>query len=136
MLCACVYTLFLCARFNTTHTLAVVHTSDAKEQWNDAFVVIGIGSVPITHTYIFNCCCSSIHISPKIFLFCLWISLHGVLVWLLALIVFVVAVQLVYWSLIKCIYFSNYTCTQCGSRFCSIKCNSTHKETRCLKLVA
>jgi len=35
-----------------------------------------------------------------------------------------------------CGYFSNYTCTQCGSRFCSVKCNATHKETRCLKFIA
>mmetsp|Transcript_23392 Transcript_23392/g.24038 ORF Transcript_23392/g.24038 Transcript_23392/m.24038 type:complete len:155 (+) Transcript_23392:40-504(+) len=28
---------------------------------------------------------------------------------------------------------SNYSCVRCGSRFCSIKCNNHHKETRCLK---
>jgi len=35
-----------------------------------------------------------------------------------------------------CGYFANYTCTQCGSRFCSVRCNSTHKETRCMKFIA
>jgi len=35
-----------------------------------------------------------------------------------------------------CGFFSNYSCTQCGARFCSVKCNATHKETRCLKFVA
>ncbi len=28
---------------------------------------------------------------------------------------------------------SNYNCTRCGMRYCSIKCNETHKETRCMK---
>ena len=32
-----------------------------------------------------------------------------------------------------CGYIGQYTCTRCGSRFCSIRCNSNHKETRCLK---
>ncbi|XP_054708969.1 zinc finger HIT domain-containing protein 1-like [Uloborus diversus] len=32
-----------------------------------------------------------------------------------------------------CGFSSNYTCVQCGARFCSIKCNGTHKDTRCLK---
>ncbi len=32
-----------------------------------------------------------------------------------------------------CGNFSDYTCTRCGQRFCSIKCNNNHKETRCLK---
>jgi len=32
-----------------------------------------------------------------------------------------------------CGYFSNYTCTRCGIRFCSTKCNHIHQETRCLK---
>jgi len=35
-----------------------------------------------------------------------------------------------------CGYFSYYTCVQCGSRFCSIKCQATHKDTRCLKYTA
>jgi len=35
-----------------------------------------------------------------------------------------------------CGYFSDYTCVQCGSRFCSIKCQATHKDTRCLKHTA
>lgn len=26
-----------------------------------------------------------------------------------------------------------YSCTRCGSRFCSRRCNTTHTETRCLK---
>ena len=33
-----------------------------------------------------------------------------------------------------CGYFGNYTCTRCGMRFCCIKCNKNHKETRCLKM--
>ena len=32
-----------------------------------------------------------------------------------------------------CGYLGHYTCTRCGSRFCSRKCNDHHKETRCLK---
>lgn len=32
-----------------------------------------------------------------------------------------------------CGYIGNYSCVRCGSRFCSIKCNTNHKETRCLK---
>mmetsp|Transcript_28109 Transcript_28109/g.40034 ORF Transcript_28109/g.40034 Transcript_28109/m.40034 type:complete len:94 (+) Transcript_28109:330-611(+) len=32
-----------------------------------------------------------------------------------------------------CGYFANYTCVRCGSRYCSIRCNTNHKETRCLK---
>ncbi|KAL6784298.1 hypothetical protein ACKKBG_A05605 [Auxenochlorella protothecoides x Auxenochlorella symbiontica] len=28
---------------------------------------------------------------------------------------------------------SKYSCTRCGSRFCSRRCNATHVETRCLK---
>jgi zinc finger HIT domain-containing protein 1 len=32
-----------------------------------------------------------------------------------------------------CGYIGDYTCTRCGSRFCSIRCNNNHKETRCLK---
>lgn len=30
---------------------------------------------------------------------------------------------------------SDYTCTSCGARFCCLKCQSTHQETRCLKYV-
>lgn len=29
-----------------------------------------------------------------------------------------------------------YTCITCGSRFCSITCQATHKETRCMKWIA
>lgn len=29
-----------------------------------------------------------------------------------------------------------YTCITCGSRFCSINCQGTHKETRCMKWIA
>jgi zinc finger HIT domain-containing protein 1 len=29
-----------------------------------------------------------------------------------------------------------YTCIQCGVSFCSVKCNTTHRETRCLKWIA
>ena len=32
-----------------------------------------------------------------------------------------------------CGYIGSYTCTRCGSRFCSVRCNNNHKETRCLK---
>ncbi|CAM9808803.1 unnamed protein product [Chrysoparadoxa australica] len=35
-----------------------------------------------------------------------------------------------------CGYFGYYTCTRCGMRFCSINCNTQHKETRCLKFAA
>lgn len=31
---------------------------------------------------------------------------------------------------------SNYTCTRCGSRYCSRKCYTVHTETRCLKFLA
>ena len=32
-----------------------------------------------------------------------------------------------------CGYEGIYKCTRCGSRYCSVKCNNNHKETRCLK---
>ncbi|XP_055386532.1 zinc finger HIT domain-containing protein 1 [Condylostylus longicornis] len=32
--------------------------------------------------------------------------------------------------------FSNYTCTACGTRYCSIRCLGTHQDTRCLKWTA
>jgi zinc finger HIT domain-containing protein 1 len=32
-----------------------------------------------------------------------------------------------------CGYLGQYSCTRCGSRYCSIKCDANHKETRCLK---
>jgi zinc finger HIT domain-containing protein 1 len=32
-----------------------------------------------------------------------------------------------------CGYHGNYSCVRCGMRFCSVKCNVNHKETRCLK---
>ncbi|XP_037960769.1 zinc finger HIT domain-containing protein 1-like [Teleopsis dalmanni] len=32
-----------------------------------------------------------------------------------------------------CGYFSNYTCTACGTRYCCIPCMKIHQETRCLK---
>ncbi|CAM9653167.1 unnamed protein product [Sphacelaria rigidula] len=35
-----------------------------------------------------------------------------------------------------CGYHGLYTCTRCGSRFCSSKCSEQHKETRCLKFAA
>lgn len=31
---------------------------------------------------------------------------------------------------------SNYTCGPCGSRYCSVKCLGTHRDTRCLKWTA
>lgn len=35
-----------------------------------------------------------------------------------------------------CGFKGNYTCVSCGSRFCCINCQETHKETRCLKWIA
>lgn len=35
-----------------------------------------------------------------------------------------------------CGYHGKYTCITCGSRFCSINCQSAHKETRCMKWIA
>lgn len=35
-----------------------------------------------------------------------------------------------------CGFPSNYTCTSCGTRFCCLKCQSTHQDTRCLKFVS
>ena len=32
-----------------------------------------------------------------------------------------------------CGHGGTYTCTRCGMRYCSIKCNNHHKETRCMK---
>lgn len=32
-----------------------------------------------------------------------------------------------------CGFPSNYTCCQCGARYCCIKCLGTHQDTRCLK---
>jgi len=35
-----------------------------------------------------------------------------------------------------CGFPSTYTCVQCGVKYCSIKCYSTHQDTRCLKWTA
>ncbi|CAF0709350.1 unnamed protein product [Brachionus calyciflorus] len=35
-----------------------------------------------------------------------------------------------------CGFNSNYTCVQCGTRYCSTKCLQTHRDTRCLKWTA
>jgi zinc finger HIT domain-containing protein 1 len=35
-----------------------------------------------------------------------------------------------------CGFPSNYTCTACGTRFCCLKCQATHQDTRCLKFVS
>lgn len=35
-----------------------------------------------------------------------------------------------------CGFPSNYTCTVCGTRYCCIRCLSTHQDTRCLKWTA
>eukprot|EP00250_Pteridium_aquilinum_P035205 c8871_g1_i1 orf=201-731(+) len=35
-----------------------------------------------------------------------------------------------------CGYFANYTCTVCGARFCCIRCQKVHVDTRCQKFVA
>ncbi|CAN8061658.1 unnamed protein product [Agarophyton chilense] len=32
-----------------------------------------------------------------------------------------------------CGYSAPYTCTRCFTRFCSVRCNEVHQETRCLK---
>eukprot|EP00887_Chlorella_sp_A99_P002483 scaffold10.g2483.t1 len=32
--------------------------------------------------------------------------------------------------------FSGYTCTRCGSRYCTLRCQTVHSETRCLKFMA
>lgn len=35
-----------------------------------------------------------------------------------------------------CGYTANYTCVRCGMRFCAIKCQNIHNDTRCQKFVA
>ncbi|RAL42800.1 unnamed protein product [Cuscuta campestris] len=35
-----------------------------------------------------------------------------------------------------CGFSAPYACVQCGMRFCSIRCQTIHKDTRCLKFVA
>lgn len=35
-----------------------------------------------------------------------------------------------------CGFPSNYTCTACGTRYCSVRCLGTHQDTRCLKWIA
>lgn len=35
-----------------------------------------------------------------------------------------------------CGFPSTYTCTSCGTRYCSIKCLGVHQDTRCLKWTA
>ncbi|CAK9164147.1 unnamed protein product [Ilex paraguariensis] len=35
-----------------------------------------------------------------------------------------------------CGFNANYTCVKCGMRFCSIRCQNIHSDTRCLKFVA
>jgi len=32
-----------------------------------------------------------------------------------------------------CGFIGHYSCIRCGMRFCSVKCNDNHKETRCMK---
>ncbi|GFU53398.1 zinc finger HIT domain-containing protein 1 [Trichonephila clavipes] len=32
-----------------------------------------------------------------------------------------------------CGFSSAYTCVQCGTRFCSVKCQGVHQDTRCMK---
>lgn len=32
-----------------------------------------------------------------------------------------------------CSYLSGYKCVRCGTNFCSIPCNTVHRETKCLK---
>ncbi|XP_057821621.1 SWR1 complex subunit 6 [Cryptomeria japonica] len=35
-----------------------------------------------------------------------------------------------------CGYIAPYSCVQCSSRFCSVRCQRIHSDTRCLKFVA
>jgi zinc finger HIT domain-containing protein 1 len=35
-----------------------------------------------------------------------------------------------------CGFPSTYTCTSCGTRYCCVRCLSTHQDTRCLKWTA
>lgn len=35
-----------------------------------------------------------------------------------------------------CGFPSNYTCVQCGARYCCVRCLGTHQDTRCLKWTA
>ncbi|KAI8015863.1 SWR1 complex subunit 6 [Camellia lanceoleosa] len=35
-----------------------------------------------------------------------------------------------------CGFTANYTCVRCGMRFCTIRCQTIHNDTRCLKFVA
>lgn len=35
-----------------------------------------------------------------------------------------------------CGFTGKYTCVNCGSRFCSTNCQTTHKDTRCMKWIA
>ncbi|KFM64310.1 Zinc finger HIT domain-containing protein 1, partial [Stegodyphus mimosarum] len=35
-----------------------------------------------------------------------------------------------------CGFDSNYTCVQCGTRYCNVKCRAVHQDTRCLKWTA
>lgn len=35
-----------------------------------------------------------------------------------------------------CGFTANYTCVRCGVRFCCIRCQNIHNDTRCLKFVA
>lgn len=35
-----------------------------------------------------------------------------------------------------CGFTGTYTCVQCGMRFCTIRCQTIHNDTRCLKFVA
>jgi hypothetical protein len=34
-----------------------------------------------------------------------------------------------------CGFSSKYNCTRCGMKYCSIRCQATHKDTRCLKFL-
>ncbi|KAJ8104162.1 hypothetical protein POJ06DRAFT_243764 [Lipomyces tetrasporus] len=35
-----------------------------------------------------------------------------------------------------CGYWGSITCIRCGARYCSLACEDTHRETRCLKVYA
>ena len=32
-----------------------------------------------------------------------------------------------------CKYWGKYTCTRCGTRYCSMQCGEVHRETMCMK---
>lgn len=109
-------------------------------------------SLPSSRSHILHCCCGAFCISCAAFLLRLWVcnflcalflsfspslpspadrshSLHFLLY--LSLTYFLLLFPPL--SLSLCSFTAPYTCTRCGMRFCSTKCNNMHQETRCLK---